>query len=408
MDVVGSFLNISDYFSGEEITLHAQRCLNTRYRQIGCTLCADACPAANTIVIDPGPAPIINHETCVHCGLCLHVCPINAFSRPDPTLARLPKTAAQLPADAITLICPEHPEPAIGQTDIAVQTKRCLAALSPAHLLPLTRQGKTILLDDSPCADCPIGHVHPYIEQSVARANAWAAILSTYTPILLQTHQTTDVPPATQTVVDVDRPPISRRGFFQSITQLGKESVGAALAEEPVDPAALGRFVPVSERLPHFVPAQRVKILSFLDAQISEDITTAKPVPLNHSDTGDLPASDVVVDVEKCTACKLCARFCPTGALTFISDERNFALGFHAALCLGDDCGICVHACPENAIELKKILPTPTLLSKKPRYLAAGELTSCAMCGQPIAAGENHPSTCFACRPHKAFEFQFP
>ena len=406
MSVVDSLLNITEYFSGDEITLYAQRCLNTRFRQIGCTICTDACPVEDAITLKPGPAPIFNAEACIHCGLCLHACPTNAFTRPDPTLNRLPQTIAILPAEPISLICPQHPDPAHGQTAVAVQTKRCLAALSPAHLLPLALQEKPIVLDDSHCAKCPIGAVHPHIEQSAARANAWAEIPGEHTPIRLRTQLPADAPSVPRTVVDIDRPPVSRRGFFKSISQLGKEGIGAVLAEEPVDPASLGRFVPVSERLPHFVPAQRVRILSRLDEKLAD--TPPAPAPLTHDADGALPVFDVVVSPEKCTACGLCARFCPTGSLTFLSDETRFALGFYPALCLGDDCGICAVACPEDAISLEKVAPTLAVLSKKPRYLAAGELTKCSMCGQPIAAGDDHPSTCYACRPHQNFEFQFP
>ncbi len=406
MSVVDSFLNIADYFSGETISFHPNRCLNSRFRQIGCTICTDACPAEGAIELNPGPAPIFNADACIHCGLCLHVCPTNAFTRPDPTLNRLPQTLAVLPAEPVALICPQHPDPAHGQNSIAVQTKRCLAALSPAHLLPLTRRENPVVLDDSHCAACPIGTVHPYIEQSVARTNAWAATLGDYTPIRLRTRQPADTPLAPRAVVDIDRPPVSRRGFFKSISQLGKESIGAVLAEDPVDPASLGRFVPVSERLPHFVPAQRARVLSFLDEQL-QDVPPDPATPV-HDAAGALPVFDVVVSPEKCTACGLCARFCPTGSLTFLSDETRFALGFYPALCLGDDCGICQVACPEDAISLEHVAPAPAILSKQPRYLAAGELAKCSMCGQPIAAGDEHPSTCYVCRPHKNFEFQFP
>ena len=404
MGVIDSFLNITDYFSGETISFHPNRCLNSRFRQIGCTICADACPAEGAITIENGK-PAIDNELCIHCGLCLHVCPTNAFTRPDPTLNRLPQTTAVLPDAPVSLICPQHPDPAHGQTAIAVQTKRCLAALSPAHLLPLTRQDRPIVLDDSHCAACPIGAVHPYIEQSVARANAWAETLDGHTLIQLQTKLPADAPVVPRTTVDIDRPPVSRRRFFKSISQLGKESVGAVLAEEPVDPALLGRFVPVSERLPHFVPPQRVRVLSFLEDKTD---VPPEPAPPVHDSDGALPVFDVVVSPEKCTACGLCARFCPTGALTFLSDETRFALGFFPAICLGEDCGICQVACPEDAISLEKIAPTPAVLSKQPRYLVAGELAKCSMCGQPIAAGDEHPSTCYACRPHQNFEFQFP
>ncbi len=406
MSVIDSFLNITDYFSGDTITLHPKRCMNSRFRQIGCTRCADTCPADGAITVTLG-APAINNDACAHCGLCLHNCPTGAFSRPDPTLRRLFTVAESIPVPEIDLICPQHPTPNIGGAAATIFTKRCLAALSPAHLLPLTRLDKQIRLDDSPCADCPIGSVQPSIAESVSKANAWAEILPEHTPLTLHSQQPADAPPQKRVLVDIDRPPLSRRGFFQSITQLGKESVGAALAEDPVDPSTLGRTVPVSERLPHFVPPQRAQILGVLDADISmDDDTATAPLPL--ATESDLPVVNVVVDAAACTACGLCARFCPTGAVAFLSDESRFALAFYSALCLGEECSICDLACPETAITLHPVAPSAGVVSKKPRYIAAGELRPCAMCGQPITAGDDHPTTCYACRPHKNFAFQFP
>ncbi|RME50042.1 MAG: hypothetical protein D6796_03790, partial [Caldilineae bacterium] len=115
----------------------------------------------------------------------------------------------------------------------------------------------------------------------------------------------------------------------------------------------------------------------------------------------DFPIADVRVNIRQCTACGLCARFCPPGALTFLSDGQQFALGFYSALCLGKECHICELACPEQAITLTPPPLSPHLLRKKPRYLAAGDLTTCEKCGEPIAAGPDFPSTCYACRPRR-------
>ena len=406
MNIVNSYLNIADYFSGDTIKINSSRCLNSRFRQINCTICADACPVENTLTLEKGNHTI-DHETCVHCGLCLHICPTEVFVRPDPTLKRLPKTTRTLNTSSVSLICQQNSNPQNAATPIVIQTKRCLAALSSSDLLALAQENTEIILDDSHCVDCPIGQVQPYIEQTVERANAWAAILSDHAPIALQTQ----LPPETEmhrcVVVDIDRPPMSRRGFFQSITQFGKESIDAARADDDIDAAVLGRFVPVAERLSHFVPKQRTKLLSILDSQVSVDETTAEE-PLTHDAHSKLPLLDVVMDAEKCTACGLCSRFCPTDALTFASDEEYFVLAFYPALCLGDDCNICFHACPEDAIVLEKVLPTANVLSKKPRYLVAGELRQCEKCGQPIANGEGLPSTCFVCRPRPNMAFKLP
>jgi MinD superfamily P-loop ATPase len=107
---------------------------------------------------------------------------------------------------------------------------------------------------------------------------------------------------------------------------------------------------------------------------------------------------DIMVNTSRCSACGLCARFCPTGALTFLSDDERFALAFQPFLCLGNRCSICTMACPEQAVSLNPATISSDWLAKKSRYLAAGELTACQKCGESITAGPEHPVTCFVCR----------
>ncbi len=407
MSVVDTFLNLADYYAGESITLHPDRCLNARHRRVGCTICADVCPAEEAITVTSG-TPALNNDACLHCGLCLHACPTNAYTRSDPLLRRLPQTVSTLPHGPVDLICPQHTMPNRGPSPVAVQTKRCLAALSPADLLELARQGREIWLDDSLCAACPLGTTHRALAQTVSETNSWASLLDSRGSIGLQTERRQPVESQERPVIQVDRPPVSRRGFFSSLKNLGREGLGVALAEEPVDPTALGRFVPVSERLPHFVPAQRARILTILDESTATnappDVRAAQQHPESPPSAG-IPAAapmvDVQVDPDLCSACGLCARFCPTGAITLLSDGDQFALAFHQALCLGEACHICQLACPEDAITLAPPILSPDLLNKKPRYLVAGDLTPCEKCGELIAAGPGHPTTCFVCRPQK-------
>ncbi len=159
-----------------------------------------------------------------------------------------------------------------------------------------------------------------------------------------------------------------------------------------------GRSVPASERLPHNVPRQRTKILSLLE----KSSTVQSPVPQSPITNNQLPATplpilNLRVDPTRCTACTLCAKFCPTGALKFLSNSGSFALTLQSSLCLGQDCNICVLACPEQAVSAQPFTESPNLFTKKP--LVAGNLTPCQRCQQPIAQGPDLPTTCFACRP---------
>ncbi len=64
-----------------------------------------------------------------------------------------------------------------------------------------------------------------------------------------------------------------------------------------------------------------------------------------------LTGTTVVLDVDRCSACTLCARDCPTGAITAAGDA-SVRLSFHSTLC--DGCGVCVEVCPEKCLQLKQ------------------------------------------------------
>lgn len=388
MSTLDTLLSLTEKFSGSEaITLHPERCLNTRFRMRNCSLCADVCPAEGAINVTNGK-PSLDNEACLHCGLCLHHCPTQAYTRPDNLPGKLVKLAASLPAGPVDLVCPIHPSPEVGPAPQAVQTKRCLAALSPAVLLELAAQNREVWLDDTHCAACPIGNVQPAVKQTVSQANSWAGLLAKAGSILLRTGENELPPAVSRPVYNADKSPISRRGLFSSFKKIGQE---VTAAEEQVEMVKTGKSVPVSERLPHNVPHQRAELLSILEKH------SPGQAPDSTALLSNLPVSNLHVDPTRCTACTLCAKFCPTGALKYLSDGESFALTFQPSLCLGPACNICVLACPEQAVSAQPVSETLKLFTKKP--LAAGDLTPCKQCNEPIAKGSNLPDTCFACRP---------
>jgi formate hydrogenlyase subunit 6/NADH:ubiquinone oxidoreductase subunit I len=59
----------------------------------------------------------------------------------------------------------------------------------------------------------------------------------------------------------------------------------------------------------------------------------------------------VELDRELCSACALCARDCPTGAIVASGDD-GVRLTFRSSLC--DACGVCLEACPEKCLRLEQ------------------------------------------------------
>ena len=374
---------VERFADSANIALHTERCLNNRFRALDCSLCADACPAEGAITVSDGK-PSLDNELCLHCGLCLHNCPTDAFTLRDVLTGKLIQLIDALPAGQVHLLCPQHLQPDQGPDGIAVQTQRCLAALSPVTLLTLSTKSHPIQLDDSPCADCPLVYVHSAIAETTARCNDWIDVLPDTPTIRLRSEQMSETEKIDRRpVFNPTMSPVTRRSLLQSMKKVGEQ---AAAPPQKAVMIKIGRSVPVSERLPQTLPSQHVRLIAAVEQHAGSESSPVAPAHV-----------DLSVDRSRCTGCTLCARFCPTGALKFIADGAAFDLSLQPALCLGSDCHICELACPEDAICMPSQEMPRSLMNRT--SLLTGSLGPCQECGQLIRASQNLPATCFACRP---------
>lgn len=406
---------------GEAPSVNEAHCLNRRFRQRACTICQDVCPV-HAIRVDLGstyglnpPRVSLDATVCARCGLCLHACPAGAFSHPGllEFQRRLHRAAAHLASTPLELTCPVRPEGTTAvPVDARLQTGRCLAVLSLADLIDLARPREHDLwLDDTGCAECPLATVHDRIAQTVAQANAlleaWGhparVCLSTLgatgepsqdvevthaSPISPQQDTTREVP-----VYNAQQPALSRRElitFFREAT--ARAALTAALdsfALAPPEPSSL----PPRQRLTYHLPYHRRHLtaaLQRLGAPTRETI-----------DLSALPWTVVQVS-DACSACELCARFCPTTAIRFYTveeeEQHRFLLTFVPPDCV--DCGICALACPEDAITYTHVIYTEWLTAREEALLHQGDLVPCEDCGQPTAQAD--PPLCYTCKPKRA------
>lgn len=375
-------------FRGPALTVQPALCLNRRHQAAGCTCCVAACPV-DAITLDDH-RPLVDDETCVRCGICLHSCPTGAFAQPNPAERQLLATTRNLPAQPLALICALHPTPNETAAPVAtiVQHRRCLAALAVDQLLALCEDGeRPVWLDDCPCATCPLGAAQKSLHQQVISANALLQAFSRQTVLFLQSEQDDRLvaEPTRRPLIDAGNPPVARRGF---LTALGRAVGVQSVTPQPVSPPNAGQGS--SSRLPQQIPPQRIALQSRLQSWPRLEATTVA--------VADLPFAAVQVDPARCSACGLCARFCPTGALQFTAEEDHFTLSFQAAICV--DCPLCTVACPEDAIRLGDNLAVAALVSEEGLPVVEGQLTNCAQCSVPTAAqaGESTPTRCYSCR----------
>jgi ferredoxin len=403
-------------FGGAPVSVQGEHCLNERHKDAGCRLCVDACPTdaielRSSISPPPGGAaaagdgspvgpqrPHLAPDRCVNCGLCLHWCPTDVFSQRGVPETNLVQTVSLLSEEAVSLTCPQNSDAATTRAPVSavVRHNRCLASFSVSHLLELSDGGRqTIWLDDSPCAECPIGRAQPAIARTAETTNLLLQAFDCRSAIRTYVSNSEDleVAPTSRTVIDGDQPEVSRRSFFSALGQLTRRTAATVISEALPVPEA-GAPVPVDQRLPHRIPASRGRLYSQL-----KRLGTPSEVPV---EAAGIPFADVNVDTNACSACGLCARFCPTGALRFVADAESFVLYFRSSICI--DCGICAAACPEDAVSFGPRLSASALIDTEPQPLVAGHLIPCAGCGAPTALRGDEADQpeggprCYVCR----------
>jgi ferredoxin len=375
-NTLDTLAKLSERFTTEQLIVSADRCLNARFKPINCRVCVEACPA-EAIRLGAGQVTI-DSEKCVRCGACVWQCPTEVFAQPHAMKSKLRETVQAGGVTPIELRCPQQQgDKTIVLDATIIQRPRCLAELSPSQLIELAAD-RHVWLNDQACAACPLKDAHASIMRSAREANRWRAAFDQPRHIHpLTTDADRNAQPHAARVFDSANPPSDRRAFFKMFTRSLIEA--SASATKSNDTAQVR---PVDQRLPRHVPTERAGLLSAIGK-----LGQPQPVPL------DLPR--VQVKELDCTACGLCAKFCPTGALRFQSNESRFALDFIPAACV--DCGICEKACPTKAVSLTHDLPLAEFIDIKARALVAGDLAPCAVCQKPTASHGNG-SRCEVCR----------
>jgi ferredoxin len=343
--------------------------------------------------------------------VCLNACPTGVFVQTEPPESRLDELISRSPNRVIELACPRKEPPELSQVPDAavVQTPRCLGALSVPTLLELATTGKILWLNDSICPTCPIGRAHQAIEGNISAANRWLQVMGHASAVRSYLEATDELvgEATSRPVIRGERAVLSRRDFFKSLTSRAGQARGGYMPERDT-PHAEHAPVPSADRgdtqdgaghpLSHHIPAQR--------HHLARALRRLSPNPMTQVPTAALPIADVTVS-DACTACGLCAQFCPTEAITFLRDAEYYVLHFSAALCLGEDCGLCSIGCPTDAVCFGREVMADELLSTQPHPLKAGRLAPCSQCGAPTDAPDSEEEgeyaevpLCYICQAH--------
>jgi ferredoxin len=382
-----SLLDAAERFAALDrsaVTLDAKRCLHALDRFSGCEACYGICPVD---AITPGKPPGLDAEKCQTCLACLTVCPVGAYSADDAVTSLL-NSVARVEMGKVELVCAKNGQAAKGvqATSTGIQLRGCLAGLGTGTYLALAALGlERVILRTEACPACEWANLCPEIESQLNRARHF---LSAWNESEAFTCVTTLENTVERPLWNADNPPLSRRDMFRMITRQGQVALARAMEN--------GRAHP--DRRPgrdHLRVSVAVDYLRVTYTGVGPDLD-------------ELNFASVLV-TEAGTACGICARGCPTGALNFekSEDETTYALKFSARQCVG--CDLCVHVCVESAITVDHKPTFPQVFGEEITVLGEGELVKCQHCGVLMAKrGDAHLCTLCGYRQTHPFGSMLP
>jgi Fe-S-cluster-containing hydrogenase component 2 len=360
-----SLLDAAERFASidrSQIILDINRCLHSQDQYSECRACFEACPVE---AITVGKPPSLDTTRCQSCLACLPACPVGAY-RADDDVSHLLNCASHVEDQIVELICGLYPhaETGVNPDSIGIQIHGCLAGLGTGAYVALSALGlKRISLRTDACSACKWRSLSLEIRQQAERANRFLSAWDKGDSVICMDEIES---PVERPLWDVKNPPLSRRDLFRLLARQGQIAMARAMENGMTS----------SARQPG---RDRLRLLSAF-SHLSEPAASAD---LNGLGFATLTISD------SCTACGVCGRACPAGAIDFKKNEEEmtFSISFSTQKCIG--CNICDHVCQPDAITLNHAPVFEQVFgANEPVIAESGTLVRCERCRSWMAARE--------------------
>lgn len=313
------------------LTTHSSRCACVRNRNAQCTLCAQVC-TTGAIHLTAGQLDV-DPERCIGCGTCATACPTCALEAVNPTDADLSRAcAAAIQDGCIDMAC----SCSVSSPAAVV----CIGRIDESLLMELALRGVSrVVLHTGDCEKC-IHHTGGTLARSViSSAKSLFDTFGMHIRIIL-----------------TEAPMQEGIGAVRTTVVLPQTNEPSPICEDDGD----DEFTPVFEHvgkdgtLSHFTPPRHVRLHRMM---------SAAGAPQGASLETRL-WGEVNIDTHRCQSCRMCAVFCPTGALRRISDGNgSVELSHRPALCV--QCRTCESICPTHAITVASEVAVDAFLQAK-------------------------------------------
>ena len=409
----------------DHVHVRQERCLLVRNRNAECLRCAQACTSGCISYNEQTKMLEIDQARCVGCGTCATACPTCALEARDPNdtelLARLRDALNASASKTVAVACEKA---SVAQDERAIRLT-CLGRIDESALLQLAAWGaREVTLTCGSCDTCEHKPGRAVVEEVCESANTLLGLWDSTMCVELKevghaaeqaglpaqetgANRTTAQSEIAQADQQLQTAGAGRAATHGEIAQLDQQlqtacadraathgeitqvdqqiqtagtdkaaehdtatrdedrpnlsdeaSDDKAAATDQVDRPLKRLKVMADGTLPHFVPDRRERLLDAL-ADLSEGPTDSQAMA--HTRLW----GHVVIDTDKCTSCRMCATFCPTGAIVkFDAPDGTFGVDHYAADCV--KCLCCQTICRAQAIVVEDAVPANVLVNAVP------------------------------------------
>jgi ferredoxin len=351
------------------INLNAGLCVRSKSVESECNNCELICPTDAISFVEQNPVPAINHSTCVECGACDAVCPNEALSLDD---FKSHEFFFDFLEDKEDLISCRKNVP-------------CIAAVNVENLISIAVLKKDIVFDMGHCDECEIAHTCK--EKIIANAEEASYLLEAMENEATITLKNVKYEPK------VESEESNRRDFFR-LANLKTVGHAHKKFEDEIKKAT-------DELTEHTLAKTDIELLRQKKIPAKRKLfytaikRVEKPSQYHVIDANEVTfTSSKLLDIDKCTACQMCYRICPTGALS--SDLKNSKIDFDPFLCI--KCNLCHDVCESNAITTSPSYNIKEFFEPSVINLVTFDVKRCNECNVIFSTNDPDVKLCYRCK----------
>ena len=400
MAFLDSLINLLSSIESDKLEVHDERCVVMRNRNVECLKCARAC-TSGALAIEDGEL-FVFPENCIGCGTCAAACPTSAIEVRTPTDAELTcalKRSMVNTGGHPVIACERAMETAREELSakaslqgwrgtLGLKAKNapvlreemicevpCLGRVDESFLCAMAAYGAhdgTLV-----CHGCDTCSREPGGVQALDVLESAENLMSAFgsrfpleftdemperlisLPNEEETAKRRENSGAAAEADSAENP--ERRAFLGDAKDAAVALAGDAASDalglpgEPIAEPVKHRYRKVNEKgtLSQFVPTRRTMLYNYL-ARLGEPVT---------DEVTNRVIGHIDIDTDACSSCRMCAVFCPTGALERAEDGDFWGLVHRPAACV--QCRSCERLCPQGAITVSDTVPMRQFMGRE-------------------------------------------